>query len=313
MRAYYLLEQAAQNDRINCKALPWPRTVARGTSMAAALDAGNGRQYLLDYAAATGHVAASALSANRAPKAKAAFRIGAGFERLQGFTLGNHLYLMGYNSAPKKTGKQETVGFTFIPLDAQLRPQTALPFVRTHAPAVTDGFTEVAVLLSPLNLPFLFGYSSTTGKVATYTLTATATGKPPLLPVYAWDHVWAQGWTRFAHFRMGNEPFFLKTNIKTPNVNIDHFWDDLTKDSIEVATLLQDQLPDWDKFTICQSFYLEDAQPHFVGYQQGGAASFYRFRADCQGWTPVLTTSLAPGAKQILSVPLGNASLLILT
>jgi len=313
VRAYYKLEQAAEYDRITCTKLPWPSPAARGTTTSGILQTADGQEYLLDYAKSTGEIAVNALS-EKAPKAKAKLRIGAGFDHIQGFTIGNRPYLMAYSPATKSPGTKGPVGFTFIALDGRLRPETTLPFVRTHPPARTDGFSEVAVLLSPLNTPFLFGYSITTARVSTYTLTATSSGKPPLLPVYAWDHVWAEGWTRFAHFRLGNEPFFLKTNIKTPNVNIDHFWDDLTRDSVEVATLLQGQLPNWNKLTICQSFYLADALPYFVGYDAGsGAATFYRFWSNCQGWTPVLSTTLPRGAKQILCVSIAKASLLILT
>jgi len=53
-----------------------------------------------------------------------------------------------------------------------------------------------------------------------------------------WTKEWAQGWTRFAFFKMGGENFFLKTNPPHKNVNIDHMVDNPAEGSHPVGTHL---------------------------------------------------------------------------
>ncbi len=311
MRAYYRVTQSAQNNAVACTELPWKAPPPAKTTASTVLLTTAGQAFLVDYAASSGKAAMSELTNDKPPKAAKTFDLKAGWDALDGFLLGNVPYLMTYKPGAK--GSDPSGLFSFVPFGQSLTPGTPFPFKRPHEPGITAGFTTVKMLVTPTNTVYLFGYNEATGHVATYTVSVTESGDPPLLIKAVWSHTWATGWTRFAFFRFAGETFFLKTNVKYPNVNIDHVFDDLTQDTLEVVTNMQDKLPNALDLTICQSFTLENGEPHFVAYQKDGTARFYRFWGNGQGWTPVLKTKLAAGATQILATPQGASSLLILT
>ena len=178
-------------------------------------------------------------------------------------------------------------------------------FFRNHEPSVTHGFTTLKSFTSFGQVVFL-GYNGENGYVAMYTVGVTGTSPtdvPPLLFTPAWAHVWAKGWTRFAFFQLGGENFFLKTNTWKLNVNIDHVMDVLSAGTAEVGTELADKLDNAKDLDICQSFTLVNGEPYFVSYlAKTGALTFYRFHADCLGWTAVAKTTTKKNGSQVVPI-----------
>jgi hypothetical protein len=124
--------------------------------------------------------------------------------------------------------------------------------------------------------------------------------------------MWAPGWTRFSFFQLGGEPFFLKTNVKKLNVNIDHVLDTLSAGTAEVGTLLQNQLPDALKLTNVEPLLLNAADPWFVTYiASTGIATLNRIHADCLGWTKGAGFKAPTGCATLSTVVVNGKTLLI--
>ena len=118
--------------------------------------------------------------------------------------------------------------------------------------------------------------------------------------------------TRFAFFLLGGEPFFLKTNTKKLNVNIDHVLDTLASGTTEVGTLLQNQLPDALKITNVEPLLLGNADPWFVTYiSPTGAATLNRIHADCLGWTQGASFKAPNGSTTVTPLTAGGQTLLV--
>ncbi|MGB3549609.1 MAG: hypothetical protein WA993_02890 [Candidatus Binatus sp.] len=218
--------------------------------------------------------------------------VGPGWDQLNGFTFSNTAYLMAYRA--------DTGQFGFYSLDGELRLEATYLFSRTHAPAVSKGFTTVRPFVLANGLVFL-GYAFETGAVCMYGLTGVVSSPasaPPVLANAIWDHVWAPGWTRFAFFNLGGEVFFLKTNTKYPNVNIDHVLDVPANGTIEVATRMD--LTDAQALTFVDSFAMDNGHPHFIAYRPDGLTTVYRIHSDCTGWTSLVSVDAPPNASTVL-------------
>jgi hypothetical protein len=234
--------------------------------------------------------------------------IGKAKDIINGFTLGNLPYVCVYTA---KNGVFETYS---VGNDLSFS-KTPYKFYRNHELAVSQGFTTLKPFTQFGEVVFL-GYRADTGYVAMYSVSVSVSSPvpdaPPLIMLPIWAHPWAPGWMRFAFFQLGGEPFFLKTNVKILNVNIDHILDTLSAGTTEVGTLLQAQLPDALKITNVEPFTLANGEPYFVTYIAGtGAATLNRIHADCQGWTQVASFKAPPKSTTVTPVTSGGQVFLI--
>jgi hypothetical protein len=234
--------------------------------------------------------------------------IGKAKDIISGFTLGNLPYVCVYTA---KNGVFETYS---VGTDLSFSSQP-YKFYRNHELAVSHGFTTLKPF-TQFGEVALLGYRADTGYVAMYSVSvsvsSSAPGVPPLIMLPIWAHPWAPGWMRFAFFYLGGEPFFLKTNVKVLNVNIDHVLDTLSAGTSEVGTLLQNQLPDALKIANVEPFTLGNGEPYFVTYISGtGAATLNRIHADCLGWTQVASFKAPPKSTTVTPVTSGGQVFLI--
>jgi hypothetical protein len=238
--------------------------------------------------------------------AKTKLAIGEAKDMLNVFTLGNQTYLSVYTA---KNGV-----FQIYAVNADLSLSKSYEFYRNHELALSQNFSTLA-FFTQFGQIVALGYRQDTGYVATYTVATVATstgGVPPLLMAPVWSHMWAPGWTRFAFFQLGGEPFFLKTNVKKLNVNIDHVLDTLSAGTTEVGTLLQNQLPDALKLTNVALLLLNAADPWFVTYiASTGAATLNRIHSDCLGWTQGASFKAPTGSATVTPVVVGGKTFLI--
>ena len=229
-----------------------------------------------------------------------AFNLGADFDLIEPFLLGNATYLLAYTAASGQ--------MSFFTLSGDLALGTPpYTFFRTRPPSVSKNFT-VAKPIVVGGLVYILGYSRTSGAVDAYSLAVTATpqpgtatGSPALLAAPVWDHEWAKDWTHFAFFTLGSENFFFKINTGKLNVNIDHVLDTPVLGTVEVGTYLQ--LEDALALDVVRSFTL-GGDPYFVTYKSDGTTVVRRFRGDCQGWSQQASLSTVAGATDI--VPLNG-------
>lgn len=229
--------------------------------------------------------------------------VGRGWDHLEALTFADTPHLLLYRRDPGR--------FQIMPLGPKLEATTRLIYQRYHPPAATRGFTTVRSFVVRNGVAFL-GYDTDTGAVAIYSLAATVAsgaGRPPLAAHLAWSWQWSPGWTRFAFFRLGAQVFFLKTNTRFPNVNIDHVQDVLAHGTSEVATDME--LEHAQFLSLCEPFSLGHGEPHFAAYQPSGELVLYRIHADCQGWTRVGSASIQAGATSLVVLPSGRDRLLI--
>lgn len=209
------------------------------------------------------------------------------------FVAGEQPYLATY----RRTNGQ----FEFRRIADDFTLSKPVPYRRTHAPAVTAGFTMVAPFEQG-NSVAIMGYDHEGGSVAVYTVEVTVRGEdgaPPLALHTAWSHLWATGWTRFAFFNLGGEVFFLKTNDIWKNVNIDHINASYALGTNEVDTHMV--LDDAYDLTHVAALILGDGEPHFVAYRPDGHTTIYRIHADCRGWTAVAQFAAMPGAQGLVA------------
>lgn len=229
-----------------------------------------------------------------------AFNLGADFDLIESFVLGNATYLLAYTAA--------TGHMSFFSLSDDLTLGTSpYTFYRTRPPSVSTNFTVVKPIVVA-GLVYILGYSGTSGAVDMYSLEVTATpqpgtppSSPPLLATPVWDHRWAKDWTHFAFFTLGAENFFFKINTGRLNVNVDHVLDTPSLGTIEVGTSLQPQLQDALALDVVRSFTL-GGDPYFVTYKSDGTTVVRRFRGDCQGWNGQASLTTVAGATQIVSL-----------
>ena len=266
-----------------------------------------GKPYLFAYdpSSPTADVFAFTAGAPWLATTKTKLTIGSAKDKLNVFTLGNAPYLSVYTA---KNGV-----FQVYSIADDLTLSQPYVFYRNHELALSQNFTTLK-FFTQFGQVVALGYRDD-GYVAMYTTNIVASSPadmPPLLMNPVWSHMWAPGWTRFAFFQLGGEPFFLKTNTKKLNVNIDHVLDTLSAGTSEVGTWLQDQLPDALKITNVEPLVLGDADPWFVTYiGPTGAATLNRIHADCQGWTQGASFNAPTGAQTVTPLPVGNQTFLI--
>jgi hypothetical protein len=227
-------------------------------------------------------------------RVSADLKLGTGWDAICPFVLGNQPYLMGY--------RRQTGIFAFFEIHDDLSVSAPYRWGHPRDPGLSVGFTTVKPIVCVGQVYFL-GYNFDTGNVVLYSLAVTSTsasGVPPLVAHHVWQRSWAQGWTRFAFFQFAGGNFFLKTNTRRPNVNIDHVQDSPADGTVEVAT--QMDLRDAQELDLCEAFTMANGEPYFSAYKKNGETALYRFHADCQGWTPVAAAATADGASQILPI-----------
>lgn len=211
---------------------------------------------------------------------------------LQGFYFGAQPWLLTYHP------DSEYVQFYRISSDTV-----------THIAAIRlgKGFTTVQPLYYR-NDVFFVAYNKVSGEVVKFQVIAPA--HSALYAQKAWSATWAQGWTRFAFFRLGAENFFIKTNEKYHKVNIDHFMDSIDLGSHPVLNQ-----PASDKMlgqTDVQAFYDTNQNPYFFTYQPDGTMTFNRFRGDCKGWQPAFSSQQTANVSLIHTAQLTTRTLVLL-
>jgi hypothetical protein len=259
------------------------------------------KSYLVGYGSDTDSADAYQIGLDTPPftKVPGNLKIGTGWDSISPFVLGNRPYLMCYRRNNGAFGLFEVYGDLSV----------SKPYVWAHArdPGLSVGFTTVKPVVC-INQVYSLGYNFDSGNVVLYSVAVTsssgASGVPPLTMHHLWQVSWAQGWTRFAFFRFGGANFFLKTNTRRPNVNIDHVRDNPADGTSEAAT--QMDLQDAQMLDICESFTLGHGEPYFAAYKKNAETVLYRIHADCQGWTPVASGATAENASQIVPIASGS-------
>lgn len=303
----YSVQQTDKRDTLNVKEVAQPSAI-KGAYNSLTTVSAQGKTYLLGYNTTADHIDVYQFT-GAAPWLQAdpqQLKVGAGYDIIEPFTLGNEPYVACYKA---KNGV-----FHLFAIESNLSVSgTGYVFFRNHEPALTQGFTMVKSFTCFGSVVFM-GYNGTNGYVATYTLSMTATssaGAPPLLMTPNWSHVWAKGWTRFAFFQLGGENFFFKTNTWKPNVNIDHVLDDLTQGTVEVASNLNDALKDAQTLNVVQPLTLGNGDPYFVTYMKNGQMTVNRFHSDCMGWTTVASMNSIANAADVVPLYAGGKAFLL--
>jgi hypothetical protein len=255
------------------------------------------KSYLVGYRADRDNAEAFEIGPDASPftKVPAGLSLGSGWDAISPFVLGNRPYLMCY--------RRQTGGFGFFELHDDFSVSKPYHWGHPRDPGLSVGFTTVKPIVC-LGLVYFLGYNFDNGNVVLYSLSVTSTSAainvPPLTAHHLWQRSWAQGWTRFAFFRLGGENFFLKTNTWRPNVNIDHIQDNPVDGTAEVATEMD--LQDSQSLDICEAFTLGHGEPYFAAYKKSGETVLYQFHADCQGWTPVASGPTVENASHIVPI-----------
>jgi len=303
----FAVTESGKVDKLVAKPVAKPVLAAKYTSLTPITV--NGQMFLLGYAAAQDHFDVYQFTP-KAPWLKpvpAKAVIGAGQDIINAFSLGNVPYVCAYT-------KDKGI-FDIYSVSNDLSFSAPYKFYRNHELAISHNFSTVKPFVQAGEVAFL-GYRIDTGYVALYSVNVAvagpAPGEPPLQMLPIWSHPWAPGWTRFAFFYLGGEPFFFKTNIKVLNVNIDHVLDTLPNGTSEVGTNLQKQLADATKLTNVEPFTMAHGEPYFVTYiAKTGAATLNRFHADCMGWTTVAKFKAPVNAAVVTPVTVNNNVFLV--
>ena len=303
----FAVAQGGEADTLVAKAVAKSALKTRYTSLTPAVV--GVQSYLFGYNPAQNNLDVYQFAPNPPKLSAVAARpaVGKAKDIINSFVLGNLPYVCVYTA---KNGI-----FEVYSVGNDLSFSQPYKFYRNHELAISKAFTTLKPFTQFGQVAFL-GYRGDTGYVAMYTVSVAvsspAPGVPPLLMLPIWAHPWAPGWTRFAFFQFGGEPFFLKTNTKVLNVNIDHVLDSLASGTTEVGTLLQAQLPDALKITHVEPFTLSNGQPYFVTYiSSSGAATLNRVHADCLGWTQVATFNAPTGCAVVTPVAVGEQVFLV--
>jgi hypothetical protein len=230
--------------------------------------------------------------------------LGKDWDAISPFVLGNRPYLMCY--------RRQTGVFGFFEVHDDLSVSKPYRWGHPRDPGLSIGFSTVKPFVC-LGLVYFMGYNFDNGNVVLYSLSVTSASAsidvPPLVAHHVWQRSWAQGWTRFAFFRLGGENFFLKTNTWRANVNIDHIQDNPADGTAEVATNMN--LEEAQSLDICEAFALRYGEPYFVAYKNSGESVLYRFHADCQGWTSVASGPTPENASHIVPIVSANQANLL--
>ncbi|MGF1766365.1 hypothetical protein L4D06_03110 [Enterovibrio makurazakiensis] len=213
-------------------------------------------------------------------------------DTLHSFYFGGQPWLLSYH--------QDSDYVQFYRFDGKtITPVTAI--------RIGKGFTTVQPLYYR-NDVFFVAYNKTSGDVVKFQIVAPAYS--PLYAQQVWSATWAQGWTRFAFFRLGAENFFIKTNEKYLKVNIDHFMDSIELGSHPV--LNEAASPTMLAQSDVQTFYDANQNPFFFTYQPDGVMTFNRFDGNCEDWKLALSTQQAEDVTLIHNVQLSSRTLILL-
>ena len=219
------------------------------------------------------------------------------FDILTPFLLANQPHILAYNA---KSGK-----FEFFRIEQDLRLSQLYTYSKLYGDDATVGYTTVQPFSYRGSMYYLC-YNFDTGAVAVYELSVPAT--KPLKTTKIYLHQWAQGWTRFAFFEFGGENFFLKTNTKYVDVNIDHIVDDPSQGSHPVGTHLN--LP--QDLDAVAAFFMDGGDPYFVTYKKSGETTFNRIHGDCLGWTQEATLSTVEDADLVVPFRIDNTNYVLI-
>ncbi len=189
------------------------------------------------------------------------------------FILGGVQYIVAYEP---KGGK-----FDYYALDGKSANGVADYSYYVGLNPQSRGFTEIDTF-NVRYTQYMFAYDTHLGTMIIFQLSV-----PPIGPkIYTTPYLianpsWAPGWVRFACFQWGGENFFLKTNIKEHDVNIDHIFDEPLDGTHPVG----DDLPLSQTLTTVNPFF-HDFAPYFLTFdEKDGAITFNRFHSDAKGWT----------------------------
>jgi hypothetical protein len=185
------------------------------------------------------------------------------------FLLGGKPYLLTYEA---KGGV-----FEFFKIGDDLTLARVYKYSKGYGADQTTGYTVVAPF-AYRGAAYYLCYNIDTGKITIYQLSVPS--DRPLQASLIYLHTWAQGWTRFAFFTLGAENFFLKTNLKYHNVNIDHIVDDPSKGGHPVGRHLD--LP-FDLDSVAP-FYMNGGDPYFVTYKKNAETTYNKIYGNCLGW-----------------------------
>jgi hypothetical protein len=219
------------------------------------------------------------------------------FDIMRPFLLANQPHILAYNS---KSGT-----FEFFLIEQDLTFSSLYTYSKLYGDDATVGYTTVQPFSYRGSVYYLC-YNFDTGAVAVYQLSVQST--EPLKTTGIYLHEWAQGWTRFAFFEFGGENFFLKTNTKYVNVNIDHIVDDPSQGSHPVGTHLN--LPQ-DLDTVA-AFSMDGGDPYFVTYKRSGETTFNRIHGDCLGWTQEAALSTEGDAGLVVPFEIGSVNYVLI-
>jgi len=232
--------------------------------------------------------------------------IGGPWDTIRSFVLGNVEYLLAYRA--------DTGGFGFFAVADDLTVSPPYIFAGSHT-TPADGFTTVAPYTS-LSGQYVLGYNFATGRVENFSVVVVPSstgGKPALLALNVWYHLWAPGWTHFSFFQLGGSNFFFKINTAKLNVNIDHMQDNPAMGSIEIGSQLQAQLPDALSIDAAAIIPWAYGEPYLLTYiASSGATAVYRIHSDCLGWTLQVSSTTVPGASMAIPYRIGDMSYALL-
>lgn len=219
------------------------------------------------------------------------------YDILRIFPMGGAPHLPGYAS---KSGQIDAYRF-----NDELNVEQVLSYARTYG-AVTSGFTTIETYQYN-GMALLLAYNMVNGDVAIYQLQVPSDSAMSISE--PWSHNWAEGWTRFTLFGMGNENFFLKSNIKYKSAYIDHLNADPTQGSTPVGRHLPLSL----ELDVVQAFPYA-GNNYFLTYKADtGSATLEHIDCDCQGWSQAAGFTAVTGAS--VAVPIlvdGKAPMLFL-
>lgn len=227
----------------------------------------------------------------------ASHTLDSGFDLMNPFLLANQPHILAYNA---ESGK-----FEFFKIEKDVTLSLLYTYSKTYGDDTTLGYTTVQPFSYRGSVYYLC-YDFDTGKVAVYQLSVQAT--KPLKTSIMYLHTWAQGWTRFAFFQLGGENFFLKTNTKYINVNIDHIVDDPSQGSHPVGTHLD--LP--QDLDVVAAFTMGGGDPYFVTYKKSGETTFNKIHGDCLGWTQEAALSTVNDADIVAPFQLDSANYVLI-
>ena len=253
--------------------------------------------YMLMYDKATGKADIYMIKNTTWMDKVASCNVDSAFDSMKLFLLANQPHILAYNA---ESGK-----FEFFQIEQDLTLSLLYTYSKTYGDDATQGYTTVQPF-SYRGAVYYLCYDFDTGKVSVYQLSVPAT--KPLKTEHMYLHKWAEGWTRFAFFQFGGENFFLKTNVKYINVNIDHIVDDPSQGSHPVGTHL-DLPQDLDAVA---AFPMKGGDPYFITYKKDGETTFNRFHGDCLGWTKEAALSTVKDADLLVPFQLDSTNYVLI-